>query len=61
MALDVIRHAQSTVEILIAIYEMELVLHANQDGKRKLVKEGVEKVCMVKNVGSNVLDIVKIT
>lgn len=60
MVLDVIRHAQSTVEKTIVISEMGLVLLANQDGKRKLVKESVEKVCMVKDVVSYVPEIVKI-
>lgn len=39
---------------------MGLVLLANQDGKRKLVKKNVEKVCMVKDVVSYVPEIVKI-
>lgn len=39
MALDVVRHAQSTVEITIVTYSMELVLHADQDGQKKLVKQ----------------------
>lgn len=39
---------------------MGLVLLANQDGQRKLVKESVEKVCMVKDVVSYVPEIVKI-
>lgn len=39
MALDVIRHAQSTVEIIIATYSMEPVLHVDQDGQMRLVKQ----------------------
>lgn len=60
MALDVIRHAQSTVEIIIATYLMEPVLHVDQDGQMKLVKQSAERVCTVNNVVSNVMDIVKI-